>query len=295
MRDISLAASRQLLKPETAWPAAAMAAMNTGKNSSFIRAYRLARVALHLLVGLAKAGWILPWVSPARREEMVRAWSRKVLAILHVRVSIHGVLPPMVPRNILVVANHISWLDIYLLNSAHHTHFVSKAEVRDWPLIGWLADKIGTMFIERARKRDTHRINGTIQGMLRSGGLVAVFPEGTTSDGSRIRPFHTSLLQPAIDCESLVVPVALRYPAPDGSANAAPAYIDDMSFGDSLKKIVGEKEIRAELTFLAPIPAAGKTRRELARLAEAAIASELRLANPHSGTGIRADPPAAKP
>ncbi len=193
----------------------------------------------------------------------------------------------------MIIANHISWLDIFLIMSTQPAHFVSKAEVRDWPVIGLLARKIGTLFIERSRKRDAHRINDDIRNTLNNGGVVVVFPEGTTSDGTKIRPFHASLLQAAIDCGSLIQPVAIRYPLANGAANVAPAYIDDMNFPDSLKRIADQKDIRAELTFLAPIPSAGKTRRMLAIEAEAAIANALHLANPHSGIGTPAGPPAA--
>jgi len=254
--------------------------------------YRLFRIGLHILRGVVTAALVYPLANSQQRERLVRNWSRQLLAILHIRLKVHGALTPMPAQGVLLVANHISWADIFLINSAHPAHFISKAEVRDWPIVGWLSVVIGTFFIERTRKRDTHRLNHAIQGALKNGKLIAVFPEGTTSDGSKMRHFHTSLLQAAVACESLIQPVAIRYLHLDGRINTAPAYIDDMSMDDSLKRVLGEKNIQAELTFLPPISSHGKTRRELALEAEAAISSALRLANPRSDTGTPADPPA---
>lgn len=267
--------------------------MTTNQTNTITVFYRLFRIGLHVLRGVVTAALVYPLANGRQREHLVRNWSRQLLAILHIRLKVHGALTPMPAQGVLLVANHISWADIFLINSAHTAHFISKAEVRDWPIVGWLSEIAGTFFIERARKRDTHRMSHAIQDALKSGKSIAVFPEGTTSDGSKLRHFHTSLLQAAVACGSLIQPVAIRYLHPDGTINTAPAYIDEMSMADSLKRVLGEKNIQAELIFLPPISSHGKTRRELAVEAAAAIASALRLANPHSGTGTPADPPAA--
>jgi len=266
--------------------------MTTNQTNTITVFYRLFRIGLHILRGVVTAALVYPLANSQQREHLVRSWSRQLLGILHIQLKVHGALTPMPVQGVLLIANHISWADIFLINSAHPAHFISKAEVRDWPIVGWLAVVIGTFFIERSRKRDTHRMNHAIQEALKNGKLIAVFPEGTTSDGSKMRHFHTSLLQAAVACESLIQPVAIRYLHPDGTINTTPAYIDEMSMGDSLKRVLGEKNIQAELTFLAPISSHGKTRRELALEAEAAISSALHLANPRSGTGTPADPPA---
>ncbi len=264
-------------------------------NGFLIRIVRLVRLVLHLLAGVIKAALLFPLVGRARRTELIRCWSVRVLAILHVRLSIKGRAPDISAAGVMFVANHISWLDIYLLDAVCPARFVAKAEVRAWPVIGWLAVKIGTLFIERARRHDTARAGREVVDALRQGDCVAVFPEGTTSNGTLLRPFHASLLQSAINSGARLWPVAVRYVHRDGTANLSPAYVDDMNFGDSLFRILNEPETEAEITYLAPIPVQGRSRRELAALAERAIASALSLTVPGRKSDKPAYPPTAQP
>lgn len=264
-------------------------------NGFLIRTVRLVRVVFHLLVAVAKAATLLPLVGPARRTEMIRRWSLRVLAILNVRLKVKGKVPDASAAGVMFVANHISWLDIYLLDAVCPVRFVSKAEVRAWPVIGWLAAKIGTLFIERARRHDTARAGREVVDALRQGDCVAVFPEGTTSNGTLLRPFHASLLQSAINSEARLWPVAIRYVKADGTVNLSPAYVDDMSFATSLFRILNEPELEAEITYLEPLPVNGRGRRELAVLAESAIASALNLTAPCRQPGKPADLPDALP
>jgi 1-acyl-sn-glycerol-3-phosphate acyltransferase len=264
-------------------------------NGFLIRTLRLAQLVLHLLVGVIKAALLFPLVGRARRTELIRRWTVRVLAILNVRLSVKGEVPDFSAAGVMFVANHISWLDIYLLDAVCPVRFVSKAEVRAWPVIGWLAVKIGTLFIERARRHDTARAGREVVEALRQGDCVALFPEGTTSNGTLLRPFHASLLQSAINSGARVWPVAIRYVHRDGTANLVPAYVDDMSFGTSLFRILNEPNMEAEITYLEPLPVQGRSRRELAALAEKAIANALSLAAPCRKSDKPADPPAALP
>jgi 1-acyl-sn-glycerol-3-phosphate acyltransferase len=264
-------------------------------NSFLIRQLRLVQLVLHLLVGVIKAALLLPLVGRARRTELIRRWSVRVLAILNVRLSVKGEVPDLSAAGVMFVANHISWLDIYLLDAVCPVRFVSKAEVRAWPVIGWLAVKIGTLFIERARRHDTARASREVVDALRQEDCVAVFPEGTTSNGTLLRPFHASLLQSAINSGARLWPVAIRYVHRDGTVNLSPAYVDNMSFGTSLFSILNEPELVAEITYLEPLPVHGRSRRELAALAEKAIANALNLAAPCRKSDKPVYPPAALP
>lgn len=255
--------------------------MTSRPTSRLVRAWRVLRLGLHILRALLTASLVLPWCSRRLRLVLTQEWSHSLLALLGVKLTIHGQPLNEASRNILVVANHVSWLDIYLLNAAWPVRFVSKAEVRNWPVVGWLAEITGTLFLERGKRRDTARINQVISTALTQGDCVAFFPEGTTTDGTHLRPFLASLLQPAIDAGATLQPAALRYPNADGSANTLAAYCGDMSMMDSLRNILAQREIHAELQFLAPIASSGKTRRVLARQSESAISSALNLANPH--------------
>jgi len=261
---------------------------------SLRRAVRIGLLVLHLAWGVTLAGLIFPLLGPAQRDRRIMAWARRLLRVLGVRLRADAA--PRLPGGALLVCNHVSWLDVYLIYAAQRVHFVSKAEVRAWPVAGWLAHKIGTLFIERGRRADTARINTEMRTLMQSGAWVAVFPEGTTSDGRGLRRFMPSLLQPAVELNCPIVPAALRYRTPDGAYSVAPAYIDDLSMWQSLKQIVGEPGLVAELHFGEPIPPNGH-RRDLAAQAEAATAALLGLrtsgAEPaDTAPQTPADPPA---
>ncbi|HUX92064.1 MAG TPA: lysophospholipid acyltransferase family protein [Gallionellaceae bacterium] len=243
-------------------------------------------MAVHLLYAAALVLLLFPWLSDKTRIRVERRWNGGLMAILNIRIRIRGTVPDLSERNVMLVANHVSWLDIYLLNAVKPARFVSKVEVRSWPVVGWLAIKMGTLFIDRTKRHDTARVNHEVSDVLSNGGCIAVFPEGTTSNGSMLRPFHASLLQPAVHSNSQLWPAAIRYTHADGSLNLAPAYVDELSFGDSLASILSQAIIYAELEFLPPIRAQGRARRELARDAEYAIARALNLEVENKVAGI---------
>lgn len=232
---------------------------------------------MHVLYAVAIAGLVFPWVTAKMRQRLVRHWSAGLMGILNIRIHLHGVPPDLSARNAMLISNHVSWLDIYLLNSVRPARFVSKSEVRSWPLVGWLAHKSGTFFIARGRRHDTARVNQEMSAALKNGECVAVFPEGTTSHGDTLLPFHASLLQPAVQSASTVWPTAIRYTHADGSLNQLASYVGDMSLGQSLKQILGQPELHAELIFMEAISAHEKTRRELAQQTGMVIASALKL------------------
>ncbi|MFA6902370.1 MAG: lysophospholipid acyltransferase family protein [Gallionellaceae bacterium] len=258
------------------------------KNHYIVRSYRLSRMAVHVLYAVAIAALVFPWLPAKVRIRVERRWNNGLMGILNVKIRLNGVVPDLAAQNVMLVANHVSWLDIYLLNAVRPVRFVSKVEVRSWPVVGWLASKTGTLFIDRTKRHDTARVNNEVANVLRSGGCVAVFPEGTTSNGSMLRPFHASLLQPAVHSQSRIWPAAIRYSHADGTLNTAPAYIDELTFGDSLALILSQAIIYAEIEFMPPIDAHGKVRRELARDAEMAIASALNLTVTNRESGLPA-------
>ena len=258
------------------------------------RPLRISRLMLHLVWGVTLAGLAFPLLSPVQRDHAITAWARRLLRVIGVRL--HAGIAPSLPGGALLVCNHVSWLDIYLIYAAQRVHFVSKAEVRQWPVAGWLAHKTGTLFIERGRRADTARINAEMRTLMQSGAWVAVFPEGTTSDGRGLRRFMPSLLQPAVELNCPIVPAALRYRTLAGEYSAAPAYIDEMSLWQSLKQIVSEPGIIGELHFGEPIQP-DRHRRELAAQAEQSVARLLGLrisgdASADSAPRTPADPPA---
>ena len=243
------------------------------KSKLSTRGLRLLRLAVHLLQGLLTVALFFPFYAKQRRRHAIKTWSADLLRILGIRVHVQG--SPGRMRPLMFVANHVSWLDIFALNSVMPVLFVAKSEVRNWPLIGWLSAQTGTLFIERGRRSDTARVSGLVADALRAGDVVAVFPEGTTTDGSTVLRFHSSLLQPALVVKAGVQPVALRFERSDGSLCVEAAYDGDKSLWHTLLQIVAQREIRAQLHFLPLLPADASPRRVLADAAQAAIVSRL--------------------
>ncbi|HWR76183.1 MAG TPA: 1-acyl-sn-glycerol-3-phosphate acyltransferase [Thiobacillus sp.] len=259
---------------------------------SLRRAIRISLLMLHLAWGVTVAGLAFSLFKPAQRDRFIMAWARRLLRVLGVRAQL--VPTPSLTRGALLVCNHVSWLDIYLIYAAQRVHFVSKSEVRAWPVAGWLAHRTGTLFLERGRRADTARVNAEMRELMQGGAWVAVFPEGTTSDGRGLRQFLPSLLQPAVELDCPVVPAALRYRTLAGDYSAAPAYIDQMSLWQSFKQIVSEPGIVAELHFGEPILPTGH-RRELAAQAEQSVARLLGVAPASTLKGIKGTSPDARP
>lgn len=253
------------------------------------RVIRTSLLMLHLVLGVTLAAGVFPLCGTALRDRIIMAWARQLLRVLGVRLQAGP--PPALPGGALLVCNHVSWLDIYLIYAARRVHFVSKAEVRNWPVAGWLAHKTGTLFIERGRRADTRRVNVEMRMLLQSGAWVAVFPEGTTSDGHGMRRFMPSLLQPAVELNCPIVPAALRYRSLAGETSVVPAYIGDISMWQSLMQIVSEPGLIAELHFGAPIMPDGH-RRELAAQAEAATARLLGVESAGTSPQTPGGPPA---
>ena len=235
---------------------------------------RAARTFTHVVAGLATTSFVFPFVRPARRRALTQRWSRRLLALLNVECRITGDLRPDA-GNVLIVANHVSWLDIVVLNAICPVRFVAKAELARWPVAGRLVRGAGTLFIERTRRRDTHRVNRVVAEALAQGDVVAVFPEGTTSEGASVLPFKSSLLQPIVDAAGEVQPLALRYRTPDGVRSVAPSYVGDDPFLASFWRVCGIHALVVDVTALARMPAAERHRRALAREAEAAIRTVL--------------------
>lgn len=237
---------------------------------------RLVRVVLHLLRGLATCALIFPFVNAAGRQARVQRWSARLLRLCGVAMEIvhDGAVEPA--RRALVVANHVSWLDIFVINSLHPCRFVAKSDIRDWPFIGWLCARTGTIFIARGKLREVRRIYEGLVESLKAGEHVAFFPEGTTAAQGRVLPFHANLFEAAIEAQVPVQPYALRYVDREGRLHPAADFIGDMSFIESMLAVLRAGGMKAELHLLPPIPVSGIShRRELAEAARNAVATAL--------------------
>lgn len=232
--------------------------------------FRLARTALHLLYGAATLALIYPLVGRQKQLWLKRRWSAQLLGCMGIRLVAN---PKWAVPGAMLAANHVSWLDIFVINAVQPAAFVCKDDVRAWPLIGWMCAKTETIFIQRGNRRAAHRTTLDIEERLKQRQCVAVFPEGTTSDGSGLLSFHSAMLQPATDVGCDVQPVVLRYLDAQGRTSADAAYVGDTSLWQSLQAIAGAKNLTAEAHFLPPM--AGSDRRQLTHQLRTSISAAL--------------------
>ncbi len=235
------------------------------------------QVSAHLLLGAGLALFLSAsrrgGHQPAWQASLVRWWHQWLCRALGVEVRVSGQVVP----NCLLVSNHISWLDIPVLGAQGELRFLAKSEVRRWPLIGWLAQCIDTIFIERGAHQ-VSAITAQLVSALTTGGTLLIFPEGTTTDGSGVGRFHARLFGAAQLPGQQIQPVAISYhhgaaPTPE----TAIAYIGNETLLANLWRVLRHPQLVVQVHFLPPFPvAAGAKRRELAELAQALIVAALK-------------------
>ncbi len=231
-------------------------------------AYRLACAVLHLLRGY----WIIKTrfakISHKERADHVQQWSAQLIAVLGIQLRVFGV--PI--QSGLLVANHISWLDNVAIHAAHFCRFVAKSDIKDWPLIGYLTDQSGMLFVERTSRKDSHRVVQTVAEQLRKGDCVAVFPEGTTGVGRELLPFHANMIQSAIDAEAKVQPIAIRFTdTATGEQSFVPCFVGEDTLFQSVWRTLNAKSITVTLQFGAPQTTQSRDRRTWAHDLRASI------------------------
>ncbi|MBC7416008.1 MAG: 1-acyl-sn-glycerol-3-phosphate acyltransferase [Herminiimonas sp.] len=242
-------------------------------------AWRLTRVGLHLGLGLFQCAVLFPRISPAARQARVRRWSAQLLTICKVRFEILDQRDPGAPdfagQRALVVSNHVSWLDIFVINAMQPCRFVAKSDIRDWPVLGYLCAQANTIFISRGSPRDVRRTFKHLVGSIEAGERVAFFPEGTTAAQGTLLPFHANLFEAAIDAAVPIQPLALRYVDAAGALYAGVNYIDDVSFAQSMMTILRGPPVRAQILLLPLVASDGASRRVLAAATHGRIAAAL--------------------
>jgi 1-acyl-sn-glycerol-3-phosphate acyltransferase len=244
------------------------------------KARRLAALWPHLLLGACLAAALLRHSPPdaqGRRAAVVSWWNRRLCRILAVRLTVQGCLPQ---APVFIVANHVSWLDIPVLASILPCTFVAKTEVRGWPLVGWLAARAGALFVERGNGESAAR---TLHGMiahLRAGTSVALFPEGTTTNGASVRRFRPRLLAAAVRADVPIQPIAVIYGSGESPHPLVP-FIGDDAFVPHLLRLIGSERIEAQVSLLPAYAARGCSERALADRAEAEIRAA--IAPPRAG------------
>ena len=235
---------------------------------------RIVRVLVHVVRGVLICLMVFPWLDAAAKQVKIQMWSQQLLAIFRIRVKMNVVTMPL--RSI-IVSNHISWLDIFVLNSLAPCRFVAKSDIRSWPLIGWLSEQVGTIFIARGNGRDVLRIHQVMAEQIAAGERIAFFPEGTTAAQGQILPFHANLFEAAIQAAVPIQPFAMRYVGPEGDLHHAVDYIGEMTLAESIGSILLAGDIVVHLLSLEPISSDNVHRRELALIARGAVAAALQV------------------
>ncbi|UOD50190.1 lysophospholipid acyltransferase family protein [Orrella daihaiensis] len=210
-------------------------------------ALRAPVVALWVLCGLLTIGLVFPWAGRSGRLGLKKHWSRVLLMLCGVRTRIQG--DPVKTGPVLWAVNHVSWLDIFVLNVVRATAFVAKQEIRHWPIIGWLAAGADTIFIERGYRHAVHRAGQAMKLRFSRNQPVGLFPEGTTSEGFDVLNFYGNLFEPAREPDIAIQPVALRY-YHRGERSALPAFVGEESLLQNLWRLLGTTGVSVELVFL---------------------------------------------
>lgn len=233
-------------------------------------------ILITLFIGLGLTVTIIPLSGFRRglgsyrvRNCCTRAWSSTICSILGMRIETLGTPST---ESTLTVANHISWLDIMALASQRDYVFVAKQEVGDWPLLGKIFEGVGTLFIRRGNREDSDHLSGKMAEYLTRKIPLMLFPEATTTDGTRVRRFSGKLMAPARQTDQSIQPVAIRYGSPE---SAVTPFIGDDAFVTHLLKVARLPEIRISLNFLPPIPAGSLPADEIPRFVQSRIATAL--------------------
>lgn len=250
---------------------------------------RLTTLVLLLFGGLATVFVVYPFVNLRRRDHIMQIWSRWLVSGsgVEIRLSTRFREAPLHPDTYgqMLVANHISWLDIFVINAVAPSCFIAKSDIAGWPVVGTLVSRVGTLFLERGKRHAVHDMIRKVTAALADGRRIAVFPEGTTGDGSKLLPFHGNIMEAALHANTVVVPVGIRYIDDKGrsaSANDGPVnFVGEISFVQSVLRIVQAPSLIAEVYPLPPASAENepqvKKRHALAQSARLAISQALAL------------------
>jgi 1-acyl-sn-glycerol-3-phosphate acyltransferase len=233
-----------------------------------LAAWRLVRVVLHGLHGLGIVLLRFPHLDAAGRQARIRWWAVGLLRCLGIALHVRG---EPAPGAKLIVANHVSWLDIMAIHAVcPQARFVSKADIRHWPLLGRLVDSAGTLYLERERKRDAMRAEA-----LSAGDTLAIFPEGTTADGRTLLPFHANLLQAVVATGTQVQPVALRFSDRQNAVSPSAEFLGETTLAESLWRLACGDDMGVHVTLLPPRATAHADRRALAQALRDDVAAAL--------------------
>lgn len=221
---------------------------------NFITAiWRVIKLTWHFTLGLLRLCVFNKFYTEANKEAFVQSWSNKLLKLLDIQVSIQGKKPTRF-NNTLLVANHISWLDILIIFTVVKPRFVAKKEIASWPIVGMIANLGDTIFIERENKRSITYVNSLIAKALQAGSCIAVFPEGKTSLGVSVEPFKSSLFDAVLRSKGQVLPIALQYLDSASSITTRPSFAGDTTLLRSVWNVLTCYKLTVNISFEQTLP-----------------------------------------
>jgi len=233
---------------------------------------------LHIMGGVMTLLFVFPFQKENLKRWHIQRWSKGLLGIFKVELVVHGsqILPK---RSYLLAANHISWLDIHVINAFNPIRFVAKSEVEGWPIFGWMAKQLGTVFIKRDNLRHAREVSGEVGKILQSES-ICIFPEGTSSLGTHVLPFRANLFESAVSSGTPVYPLVIQYfSTKTGLRSDVPAFVGEMGLLESISNILKERDLRVELSFLEPLKCQdglAPDRKRLAQYSQEMISSSIK-------------------
>jgi 1-acyl-sn-glycerol-3-phosphate acyltransferase len=238
------------------------------------RIFTILQIILHVLKGCFILLLVFPWLKVEQRHQSIRKWCKQLLGIFQMRLSVIGV-EHFEDAHYLMAANHISWIDIHVINAFKPHYFVAKSEVASWPIFGWMAKQLGTLFIERGKSSSIRNMVQEIASQLNQK-PICIFPEGTSTDGKQVAPFKSNLFEAAIVANAPVYTLAIQYfDVRTGNKTTAPAFIGEMGLLDSIWSLICSSPIYAQISIGTKLPAL-KERKALAELSQSLITAQLR-------------------
>ncbi len=226
--------------------------------------WRLMLTIAHIALGHVFGIFVFPWLVLDQRRQINQWWSVRLLGFMGIQIESRHTRKLSESGHGLIVSNHVSFIDIVLINALVPSTFVSKDDVAGWPIIGSLAKHAGTIFIERGNRRAAQLTRALMTTQLRSGQRLAIFPEGTSTSGSHVLPFHAALFQAAVDTNTPVFCLAISYFNPAGLHCDRPAFTGDMSFFECLWRTLSSECIRAHIHHVQTLKAPHSNRQHLA-------------------------------
>ena len=227
------------------------ASSNRTQTPFITRFFLWTAIWIHVLCGVATLIVVFPFATTMTKHRHIQQWSVRLLTIFGIHLSVKNA--HILPQNsYLLSSNHISWMDIHAINAFQPIRFVAKSEVEKWPIFGWMAKQLGTVFIKRDSSRHAHFVVGEMSGALKSDS-ICIFPEGTSTNGESVRPFKPNLFEAAVIAKVPVYTLAIRYLSrATGLRSDVAAFIGDMGLLESMSNMLKNRNLEVELTFFPP-------------------------------------------